>query len=217
MGIPARNTEIVLCACIVTWFSALSWTENQNERWYLASEGINKKLLRNSQIMSLPILHEEHSCLPYTAWLSPMLLSLLALNPLQWIYLLCATVTSLTCFELHSGCTILGFRSLKFAFFFLYLEPPALLLLLFLYFHSHIPLPILPVMSQKTTSSSFHIRDIFVLKLFFIFLIFTWIKLYLQREYILPSALPKAKSLHINTLTFSLPQRAVNDRYYWFI
>lgn len=117
MCIPTRNTEIILCACIVTWFSALSWTENQNERWYLASEGINKKLLRNSQIMSLPVLHEEHSCLPYTAWLSPMLLSLLALNPLQWIYLLCATVTSLTCFELHSGCTILSFRSLKFAFF----------------------------------------------------------------------------------------------------
>lgn len=122
MCFPAQNTEIVLCACIVTWFSALSWTENQNERWYLASEGINKKLLRNSQIMSLPVLHEEHSCSPYTAWLTPMLLSLLALNPLQWIYLLCATVTSLTCFELHSGCTILSFRSLKFAFFFFLLN-----------------------------------------------------------------------------------------------
>lgn len=111
----------------------------------------------------------------------------------------------------------LKFQIIDICIFYLYLEHPALLLLLFLYPHSHILLPILPVMSQKTISSSFDIRDIFVLKPFFVFLIFTWIKLYLQRKYILPSAQPKAKSLHINTLTFSLPQRAVNDRHYWLI
>lgn len=38
------------------------------------------------------------------------------------------------------------------------LQPPALLSL---YLHSHILLPILPVMSQKTISSPFHIRDIY--------------------------------------------------------
>jgi len=78
---------------------------NLKSKWFLASERINRKLLRSSQIISLPKLQEEHSCgLPHTAHLSHTLPSLLVLNPSQWTYLLCATVTSLTCYELRSSC-----------------------------------------------------------------------------------------------------------------
>lgn len=120
-------------------------------------------------------------------------------------------------FWITSQMCFLKFQITELCFFSVYLEHSALLLLLFLHPHSHIPLPILPVMSQKTISSSFHIRDTFVHKPFFIFLIFTWIKLHLEKDYVLLSALPKAKSLHMNTLTFSLPQWAVNGRCYWLI